>query len=190
MALHEGDGASAAAMRRRNLQAFTSCDAVLTLASGCAAVLKEYPDAPAFTAKIHDISAFLLAHPWPRSVQAQALSGKALLHSPCTLRNVLKSEQAVSSLLQRIPQLELIEPPKSIHCCGAAGTYMLEHPAMAQALRGDILDFAAAVKPDYLLTSNVGCAMHLRAGLKQRGLDNVRVLHPVVLLEQELAVLR
>lgn len=186
MALHAGKPADADRLRRRNLDAFADSrfDAILTIASGCGAVLKEYAGAPAFAGKVQDISRFLAGHGWPASAPLQPLPGKALLHTPCSLKNVLKSELPVLDLLRRIPGVRLEALPKTVNCCGAAGTYLLDHPAMAQALRRDILNLAASKAPDYLLTSNVGCAMHLRAGLKRRGMAGVQVLHPVVLLER------
>jgi len=188
MALHAGDGVEAGRLQSRNRAALDApaFDAILTIASGCGAVLQEYPDAPAFTTKIQDISHFLAGHDWPQAARLEPLPANALLHSPCSLRNVLKSDRPVLELLKRIPGLALETLPKTIHCCGAAGTYLLDHPDMAQALREDILGLAAPNPPDYLLTSNVGCAMHLRAGLKRRGLAGVRTLHPAVLLERQL----
>jgi glycolate oxidase iron-sulfur subunit len=89
-------------------------------------------------------------------------------------------------LLRRSPGLEIIPLPAEIRCCGAAGSYMIDHPRMASALRDDVLERIAAIQPACLLTSNPGCAMHLRAGLKQRGLGDVAVLHPVTLLARQL----
>jgi len=63
---------------------------------------------------------------------------------------------------------------------------MVDHPEMAAALRDDALDLIAASQPSLLLTSNPGCAMHLRAGLKQRGLSDIEVIHPVTLLARQL----
>ena len=188
MALHAGDGTEASRLQSRNRAAFEdpAFDAILSIASGCGAVLKEYPDAPAIASKIQDVSRFLAEHEWPQTARLWPLPAKALLHSPCSLRNVLKSDRPALDLLRRIPGLTVETLPKTVNCCGAAGTYLLDHPDMAQALRGDILDLAASNPPDYLLTSNVGCAMHLRAGLKRRGLAGVRTLHPVVFLERQL----
>jgi len=190
MDLHAGRQAEAAKMQSRNLAVFAdpAFAAVLSVASGCGAVLQEYPDAPAFTAKLQDICRFLATHAWPQTAQLAPLPAKALLHSPCSLRNVLKSERHALDLLRRIPGLAVATLPKTVNCCGAAGTYMLDHPDMAQALREDVLAIAAADSPDYLLTSNVGCAMHLRAGLQRRGLAGVRTLHPAVLLERQLRI--
>ena len=187
MALHNGDGVSFARMQQRNFEAFdcNGFDGILVVASGCGAVLKEYPE-EGFSAKIRDISWFLAEHPWPDSVRLEPLSAKVLVHSPCSLKNVLKSERNPPALLRRIPELQVDLLSKSALCCGAAGTYLLDHTEMAQALREDLLDSITAYPTNYVVTSNVGCAMHLRAGLKLRGMGNIEVLHPLVLLERQL----
>jgi glycolate oxidase iron-sulfur subunit len=188
MALHNGDGEGFARMRLNNMEAFktTEVDAIVTLASGCGAVLKEY-EAEGFAAKIKDISCFIAEHSWPESVRLEPLPAKVLVHSPCSLKNVLKSDRHPSALLRRIPGLQVELLDNTPNCCGAAGTYLLDHPAMAQALRDDILEPIKACPPNYVATSNVGCAMHLRAGLKQHGMGHVEVLHPLVLLDRQLS---
>jgi glycolate oxidase iron-sulfur subunit len=188
MALHNGEGEGFARMRLNNVEAFktTEADAILSLASGCGAVLKEY-EAQGFAAKIKDISGYIAEHPWPESVRLEPLKATVLVHSPCSLKNVLKSDHHPPALLRRIPGLRVGLFDHTPNCCGAAGTYLLNHPDMAQALRDDILESIRACPPNYVATSNVGCAMHLRAGLKQRGMGHVEVLHPLVLLDRQVA---
>lgn len=188
LALHGGDAAEAASLRRRNLEAFaaTRYDAVLSLASGCGAVLSEYPDAGDFSGKVMDLCRFLAQCPWPEDLTLRPWAAKVMVHAPCSLRHVLRSENHAPELLRRIPELRVSGLPKTTGCCGAAGAYMLERPQMAAALRADILTQAAADAPDCLATSNVGCAMHLRAGLKAMGLEGIEVLHPATLLRRRL----
>ncbi|MDD5034020.1 MAG: (Fe-S)-binding protein [Methylococcaceae bacterium] len=185
MALHSGDRQGAERMQESNRAAFgaESPDAILTLASGCGAVLKEYPQA--FGTRVKDICQFLSEQVWPEEIRFEPLPGRVLVHTPCSLKNLLKAGRHVPELLRRIPQLEVKTLPDTTPCCGAAGTYMLEHAQMANALREDVLESIAAIAPNYLLTSNVGCAIHLRAGLKLRGMSSVRTLHPIVLLERQ-----
>ena len=58
---------------------------------------------------------------------------------------------------------------------------MLNHPEEAQSYRQAILDQLRTEKPRFLLSSNPGCAAHLRAGLREVGLE-IEVIHPVTLL--------
>jgi glycolate oxidase iron-sulfur subunit len=78
--------------------------------------------------------------------------------APCSLRNGMRAEQGALQLLQLIPDLNIIQLPKTIVCCGSAGSYSLEHSDMASALLDDILN-AIPTEATYLVTSNIGCAL-------------------------------
>ncbi|MCF7968721.1 MAG: (Fe-S)-binding protein [Methylococcaceae bacterium] len=191
---HAGDTPSASEHIEQNLTAFESTEApaIVSFASGCGGMLSEYGKtdssnrAGAFSQRVRDISQFFAEQEWPDELALKPLPTTVCLHSPCSLRNVLRADQHPASLLKRIPGLKVIPLPAQIRCCGAAGSYMVDHPEMAAALRDDALDLIAASQPSLLLTSNPGCAMHLRAGLKQRGLGDIEVIHPVTLLARQL----
>ena len=95
---------------------------------------------------------------------------------------MLGTEEAVLDLLKQIPQLDLRILPDE-QCCGAAGTYFITHRKTADLLRQPVIDQLEKISPDYLLSSNIGCAMHLAKGLGKKPLQ---VLHPVSLLAQQL----
>ncbi|MEW6038713.1 MAG: heterodisulfide reductase-related iron-sulfur binding cluster [Pseudomonadota bacterium] len=188
MDLHAGDAAAAHALMSRNIEAFAepAVDAVVGFASGCSATLLEYrrhSDAPAaetLSAKVQDISRFLADRIPPERWDLAPLEAKILIHNPCSLRNVCKTENSVEALLRRIPGAEVKTLPDKGRCCGAAGSYMVEHRHMAEAIRAETVEAVLADCPDYLVTSNIGCALHLRAGLHGRA--NIPVVHPVQLL--------
>src|SRR5206468_12051761 len=117
-------------------------DAVIVNAAGCGAMLKDYPhllhDTPAagaataFTAKLRDISEFLVqlgpvkpTHPLPI---------RATYHDACHLRHAQQIYRQPRQLLEMIPGLELVPLPESELCCGAAGSYNLTQPEMAERL--------------------------------------------------------
>ncbi|MGR9106001.1 MAG: (Fe-S)-binding protein [Gammaproteobacteria bacterium] len=189
--LHCGDAERAGNLAASNLRAFgvSDLDAIITLATGCGAMLKEYPayfpNSEAFAEKVVDISQFAARSPGFPGIGLAALDAELLLHTPCSLANVLKTPKAPQKLLEAIPGVRIATLDPSLRCCGAAGNYMLEHPDMAKALRQDMLDIVAQKKPDYLLTSNVGCALHLRSGLREHGI-RTEVLHPIVLLGRQI----
>ncbi|MGR9072873.1 MAG: (Fe-S)-binding protein, partial [Gammaproteobacteria bacterium] len=191
--LHEGDIPAARALAEKNIRAFsdseTPLDAVLTLASGCGGALKEYPalasGSAGFSGKITDISEFLSTSPGLDEVEPLPLNARVGLHTPCTLRNVMREEQGALRLIRRIPGCRTVPFPESLGCCGSAGSYMLEHPEMAQSLLGDYLKFIGENPVDFLASSNIGCMLHLRAGLRAEG-SALEVVHPVVLLARQL----
>lgn len=187
---HAGLAADASKLARINLHAFgNSDDRILSCASGCGATLLDYPDiaghdtAP-FSMRVEDVSAYLLAN-WPANLQLRPLPARVLLHTPCTLRNVMKTSDCVQKLLQKIPGIELSELDRAGGCCGAAGSYLITHPETADALLQTKLDAARTQTPDFIVSSNIGCALHLAGGLRRAGLK-VPVLHPVSLLARQL----
>ncbi len=182
--LHAGGKHDAMEQMQRNGQAFQgpATTAVISCASGCGAMLKDYTeDEGSIGARHADISSYLDRLQWPESMTVAPLEATAIIQSPCSLRNVLKTQDAPLKLLTKIPGLKVAPLPNSIRCCGAAGSFMLNHPDEAQAYRQDILDRILADKPRFLLSSNPGCAAHLRSGLRELGLE-VEVVHPVTLL--------
>jgi glycolate oxidase iron-sulfur subunit len=62
---------------------------------------------------------------------------------------------------------------------------MLRYPERADRLRRPLLGDLPHQTGVILLTSNVGCAMHLAAGLRERDGD-IEVLHPVELLARQI----
>jgi glycolate oxidase iron-sulfur subunit len=107
------------------------------------------------------------------------------VHEPCSHRNLLRDTAAVYALLARIPALEIVSLDGNGTCCGAAGTYLLEHADTAQTLADDKIRHLATLAPRYLVTTNTGCAAHLAARIRAAGLA-IEVLHPVELIQRQL----
>lgn len=153
---HAGDTSTAAKLARRNESAFDSAKTVVSCASGCAPALRA-----SLSASVVDVAALL-----PAGRPARA--GVAL-HIPCTQATAGDTDAAMS-LLPGARRL-------AGGCCGAAGEYLLQQPALATRLRDTVLD--AAGDATVLCTSNAGCAMHLRAGASARR-SQLTVEHPVL----------
>ncbi len=181
LALHEGDAKTAQNMAKQNQQAFASekLQAIVTIASGCGSTLKDY------ATKVVDISHFLGQTDFDFSQILKPLAANIRLHSPCTLKNVMKTDKSVLKLLMQIPDVNISQLPDMVQCCGAAGTYSLTHDKMAETLLNELLNTALEKPTDYLVSSNIGCALHIAAGLRERG-ENVAVVHPIVLLARQL----
>ncbi len=190
MHLHAGLLAGAAQRARVNARAYAGgrVDAIVSTATGCGAVLRDYGQHPALPtalpAPVMDIVAFLAGIDWPSDVTLRALPRRVAVHLPCSARQAGVSVSDVERLLSRIPAVRLAAIDPGVGCCGAAGAYLLHHPATAEALRATTLEAIRAVGAEMVVTLNIGCALHLRAGLAEAGLD-VPVLHPVELLDAQ-----
>lgn len=200
-ALHQHTGMAEAAQRfaARNIDSFTSddCEAVVFFASGCGATLKEYhlqPTMPAeqqqraqtFADTCIDINQFLSTCDWPDSAFPATPGRRIAVHDPCSMRRVLHQHRSVYDLLGSIPGVTLIPVPDNAYCCGAAGSYMLSQPELADRLAARKLDALAGLNADVVVSSNIGCALHLSAAMRRTGIDTP-VRHPVSVLYEHLA---
>ncbi len=186
LALHEGDKNTSDHLATQNTNAFSqeNLQAIISIASGCGSTLREY-NTVEFSSKVMDISHFLIQKEIDLSNLLVALKAKVTLHSPCSLKNGLRTEKSVVKLLQQIPQIALTTLPETIQCCGAAGSYSLRHEKMAQTLLDELLDITSPQSTDYLVSSNIGCSLHIAAGLREKNM-NIAVIHPIVLLARQL----
>lgn len=183
---HAGDVERAAVESTATREALleTGVEVVLSCASGCHGDLRDQVAAGS-TLRVLDIHAFLAEHAGFAALRFRPCVARAALHLPCTQVNVAGAVAPLRALLARIPQLELLSLPEQPRCCGAAGSYFIEQPDLADRLQAQKLDQVAALAPDILLTTNIGCRIHLGNGLKTRA-DAVPVLHPLALLAQQL----
>ena len=109
------------------------------------------------------------------------------MHEPCSLRNVLRGSAHSYALLARIPGAQIAPLAGNDQCCGAAGTYFLDQPEMAQVLLRDKITMLDASGTRYLATSNIGYAMHIASTLREAG-SKIEVLHPVTLLARQMGM--
>jgi glycolate oxidase iron-sulfur subunit len=216
---HGGDPRMAEQLAYQNMKTFNelNLDAVISMASGCGAQLSESAatsssvqthalrmdgkfsrEAPEgrqtgyFDAKVFDIGEFLAGAGGWDEVGFAPLPHTIAVHEPCSLRNVLRASRHAYALLARIPEARIVPLGGNDQCCGAAGTYFLDQPEMAQALLRDKLAAVEASGARYLATSNIGCSMHIAAGLRAAlpgEATNVEVLHPVTLLARQMGII-
>lgn len=183
-AIHQHNGQSAETLIANNLAVFNALEveAVLHAATGCGAMLAEYPGsddaAEKFRARLADVNEFLLSH-WPEDVSLRPMDSIVAVHEPCSQRNVLKNAESVYRLLAKIPELSVVALTDNQLCCGAGGSYMLTHPDNAGRLRSLKHQAIAAATAEVVVSANYGCAVFLDSPF-------ARVLHPLSLLAQQL----
>ena len=181
---HGGDTKIAIQLEQQNEAAFNGLNlkAIITTSSGCSIRLADYH--PDFSNKVIDISKFLVTADGWSNVKIAPLLGKILVHDPCTLCNILRSSKYPYELLMRIPKVQFTPLAGNDQCCGAAGTYFLDQPVMAKTLLDDKI---SAISNDarYLVTSNIGCNMHISSALWNTT-PKLEILHPVTLLARQM----
>jgi glycolate oxidase iron-sulfur subunit len=195
--VHYGERSTAAAMARRNIDAFLGAglDAVIVSAAGCGAAMKEYGhllgDDPAYAEKarrfsslVKDFSEFL-AGLGLRAAPGR-LELRATYQDPCHLAHGQRVRAQPRALLSAVPGLELIEMAGADQCCGSAGIYNLTHPEMAQELLQNKMAAIARTGAQAVVAPNPGCMMQLAYGARRYG-PAVEVFHLADLLDRAYA---
>ena len=189
---HEGQPQQAQQLAAQNISSFarSSGERILSIASGCSSHLATYPEllngeSNRFASQVEDITAFLATAEWPEPYYFAPLEEKVVVHEACLQRNVLKQSAATYQLLSKIPELLPEALDGNEFCCGAAGSYMLSQPETAMNLLQPKLEAATRQHASLLVTTNIGCALHIQAGLRERG-EVIEVMHPVTLLARQL----
>ncbi len=181
LANHAGFRETASDMARTNLAAFSApdVDAIIVNASGCSAMLAEYPllidGAEEFSAKVMDVSSFLAS----TSIQTRLshrLGLRVGYDDPCHLIHAQGVSGAPRELLSGIEGLNLIEITGADECCGSAGVYNLTEPELSMEILDRKMENVRAANLDVLVTGNPGCLFQLQYGVRRHGLD-LEVVH-------------
>ena len=192
---HAGINQVAQQMAKTNIQAFEQAgvEAIIVNAAGCGAKLKEYDSlldqdpefrsrAQAFSRKVLDISEFLDG--LPALSPPRRLDLRVAYDDPCHLLHAQKIAQAPRNLLKQIPGLQLLELQFPDQCCGSAGIYNItEHELSMRILERKVEDIRQCA-PAVVATGNAGCLLQISHGLRMADLQQIRVMHPIEILDQ------
>jgi glycolate oxidase iron-sulfur subunit len=197
LAWHTGDLRAAQGFARRNLDAFPAdVDAVLTNAAGCGSAMHEYhlilrgtadeARADAFRKRVIDVSVFLAKIGLREKPAGWPTPQPIAYHDACHLANAQNVRTEPRALLREIPGVELREIANPHLCCGSAGTYNLDQPAIASSLGSQKAQAAIATGATVVATGNIGCLTQVRTHLEKLG-SPVRVRHTLQVLRDAYA---
>ncbi|MEE9265817.1 MAG: glycolate oxidase subunit GlcF [Gammaproteobacteria bacterium] len=178
---------------RRNIDAWwprleQGAEAVITGASACTAMVKEYGELlagdPAYAHKAarvseltRDLSEVIAGEDLSVLEADTVVSRRVAFHSPCTLQHAQGILGTVESILDARGH-RLTQVQDSHLCCGSAGTYSILQRSLSKRLRENKVVALTAGKPDLIATANIGCLLELRAA------SDVPVVHWIELLDQ------
>lgn len=194
---HSGSDQTALKFALQNLAAFDldSLDAIIVNVAGCGAMLKDYghivdemegvPKDQAeklkqLATKFRDVSEFLFElEPVPPQGEIPV---RATYHDACHLVHAQKIQNQPRKLLELVPGLTLVPLKESTICCGAAGSYNLTQPEMADQLGNRKLKNILDTKADIVISGNVGCTLQIDSQLRQAH-KPLWVAHPMEILD-------
>ena len=143
----------------------TTVDFIVSSASGCGITLKHYASyfsedseyahkAQSISEKLVDVVELMEPLSWRSTPQ------RICVHTPCTLGHGQGLDGRVSALLEKAGA-QIITSKQDLACCGSAGSYSVLQPILASELRERMQQTWADSRPEFIVTSNIGCQLHL-----------------------------
>jgi glycolate oxidase iron-sulfur subunit len=193
LALHAGHADHARTRAEHLLRALPDdVDAIVTNAAGCGSAMKEYAvlfegtadeqRARHFTSLVRDVSEVLDGIGLVATYRVSDPMTVAY-HDACHLAHAQGIRSAPRRLLARVGGVTVRDIPDGEICCGSAGLYNLEQPAVASALGAAKARSVIASGAQAVVTGNVGCLVQLSSHLARAG-HPMPVMHTVQLLDR------
>jgi glycolate oxidase iron-sulfur subunit len=184
LAAHNGRLSVARRLARRTRHVFADAEVVVVNAAGCSAHMKSYAELDGGNElPVRDLMEFLDDH--GLTVEPGELRTTVAYHDACHAARAQGIRAEPRRVLERIPELTIVEIPEGDICCGAAGIYNVTQPGMSDALITQKADAVTSTGARIVASANPGCSMQLAAGLAARGPDvGIEILHPVQLLDR------
>lgn len=194
---HTGHLAQARELAKQNIDAFADGSAapIAVNSAGCSLAMKEYgrllADDPAyagraaaFSARIRDLVELLQPEGGRGGLPVRAARRplRVAVQEACHHGNVQRLRGRAAAFLDAGGAGTIVTLPAGAGCCGSAGLFSAIRPEPAQQLLAALLDAVEASGCDVVVSSNPGCLLFLRSGLRARG-SRIRALHVAQLLD-------
>lgn len=188
---HMGREDQALVQARKNIDAWVletrryEIDAIISNASGCGVVVKDYghmlrldkkyaDTATQMSSLVKDISEYIATLEMPVGSFSEDIN--IAYHSACSLQHGQQIKKTPANLLSQAG-FTVKAIPEGHMCCGSAGTYNILHSGIADRLLDRKLAAIETVKPDIVAAGNIGCMTQIAKK------SAVPVVHTVELLD-------
>lgn len=195
-AFNGGDWRSSRRVVRHCLNVFSGETPVVVPSASCAAMLfhgaplefeeeKDLAEVKQLASRTWEVIDFIVnglgVTDWPGSFPATVA-----FHRSCHSRGT-NSGAASLRLLESIEGLEVIPFGEAEQCCGFGGTFAVSFPTISAAMGGLKLDHALEKNPEFLVSGDMGCLLHL-GGMAEKSGRPVKTRHLVQVLRDALRI--
>ncbi len=191
VSLHQGERAAAEGWARANIEAFSAehgrsaLDAVVSNASGCGTMVKDYGmllrDNPAMKDSAAEVAGMardiseVMADLGPLKTIGVAKL-RVAYHGACSMQHGQKLHDVPMALLIEAG-FDVCEAAEGHLCCGSAGTYNILQPELAGRMLARKAEMLEQTEPDIIATGNIGCMTQIASG------THIPVVHTAELLD-------
>ena len=164
-------------------------DAIISNTSGCGTTLKDYgfifrsnKDLKKKAKKISELKKVITKY-LDENVKLNFIKNggnkkdhKIAYHSACSMQHGQKIHDVPIKLIKKTGN-QVFEIPDGHFCCGSAGTYnLLQNDIAKNLLKNKILNIEK-IKPEFIVTGNIGCITQIASGTK------IPILHTVEIID-------
>lgn len=193
-AFNAGDWKASRKVVRHSARIFGGDDPVVVPSGSCAAMLfhgsllefeeeKDYPAIEQLARRTWELGDYIVnglgIDKWPGRFPA-----KVALHRSCHTRGT-RSGEAALQLLESIDGLEVVPFGEAEQCCGFGGTFAVTFPNISAAMGNLKLGHALRDNPEYLVSGDMGCLLHL-GGMAEKAGKPVKTRHFIQILRDSL----
>ena len=132
-----------------------------------------------FSAKVKDLTEILadVLRADKSAVSPPPAATKVTYHDACHLAHPQHITKQPRELVRAAAGEHFVELPESDVCCGSAGSYNLTEPEMAERLQRRKIENILQTGAQIVVSTNPGCLLQIRAGLRKAGARHIEVLH-------------
>ena len=172
LAAHDGFVGQADEMAISNRAALRDADVIVVNVAGCGAHLKDDPELGHRVRDVNEVVAAAIEDGRLPTLESNGL--RVAIQDPCHLEHgqgIIEEPRAVL----RAAGYEVVDADPEGLCCGAAGTYLIDHPNTSETLGRSKAAVVGSTGAMLVASANAGCEMQLRRFLD----DGYVVRHPV-----------
>jgi L-lactate dehydrogenase complex protein LldE len=174
---------------RRFARVFADAEAIVTPSGSCAAMVREqYPrlarlagddglarEADALAPRVHEFSELLVDVLGVEDVGA-VFPHRVTYHPTCHSARLLRVGDKPLRLLRAVRDIDLVELPEALECCGFGGTFAVKNADTSMAMLSDKLRHVLDTRAEVCVAADNSCLMHIGGALRRQR-AGVRTLH-------------
>jgi L-lactate dehydrogenase complex protein LldE len=185
--LHANSGYrdEAVPLARRFVRTFEPYDAVVAPSGSCVAMVREsYPRLIGAAAPpVYELSELLVDVLGVTDLGAR-FPHRVTYHPTCHGLRLLRLGDRPLRLLRAVKDLELLELPGAVECCGFGGTFALKNAEVSAAMLADKCAAIRGTAAEYVTAADNSCLLHIGGGLS-RGDGGPTAVHYAEILASE-----
>ncbi len=180
LAAHDGYVAEADRMAGTNHDALSSADLIVVNVAGCGAHLKSDTE---FGSRVRDVNEVVAVAIADGRLPTLPQNGESVaVQDPCHLEHGQGIVDQPRAILEAAGYT-VVEADAGGLCCGAAGTYLMDHPDTSAELGRKKARTVEGTGVTLVASANAGCEMQLRRFLD----DGYKIRHPIEFYADALA---